>query len=213
MSVIITNVMAVSLDGRIGKSSLESDNQRREYNFTNLDDQDFVRDQLEQADAVITGANSLRASGGAWQVKNDKGRNPSWIVLTNSGLDQSLRFWQQQDVHRAIVSPDAVQQELCTKAHVENWIYGKESPVSMIIGRLESLGYHRVLLFGGGSVNQMFYERGLVDFAKITLCPIIIGAVSAPFFVNPGLTTEIKFELISSTVKRNLVFLSYKVQK
>ena len=68
----IINVMAASLDGKIAAHSKESDGARRSYGFTNKDDQEFVRQQLLTADAVITGANSLRASGSAWEVKNSR---------------------------------------------------------------------------------------------------------------------------------------------
>lgn len=212
MSVTITNVMAVSLDGLIGKYALESDVERRAYNFTNIDDRDFVREQLERADAVITGANSLRASGSTWRVNNDKGVNPVWIVLTKAGLDAGLGFWMQHDVRRVLVSPSPVNQDLCAKHGVENWVY-PDHTVRRVVDRLDSERLTRVLLFGGGAINKLFYEQGLVDFAKITLCPVIISGVNSPHFVNPGLSHSIHMTCISSVLKGDLVFLIYKVKK
>lgn len=212
MSVTITNVMAVSLDGRIGKHALECDNQRRAYDFTNADDSEWVREQLTTADAVITGANSMRASGATWRVTNDRGRFPTWIVLTQEGLDKGLPFWKQHDVDRVLVSPSAVQSDLCQMSGVESWISGLENPAKLIVQRLEEQNLSRVLLFGGGMVNNLFYEAGLVNFAKVTLCPIIIGALASPYFVNPGLSHEVKLSLIASVAKGNLVFLTYKIQ-
>lgn len=213
MSVQITNVMAVSLDGRIGKHALESDSQRRVYNFTNEDDRNWVRQQLTNADAVVTGANSLRASGSAWDVQNDKGVNPAWIVLSKAGLDESLPFWTQKNIMRALVSPFEVQSNHCLEKGVEHWLFGEENPARYIVRRLEEKNLTRVLLFGGGAVNNLFYEEGLVDFAKITLCPLIIGALSSPNFVNPGLTRDVNMTLVSSVVKGSLIFLTYKIQK
>lgn len=213
MSVTITNVMAISLDGRIGKHSLESDGARRTYGFTNMDDREWVREQLINADAVITGANSLRASGSTWKLLNDRGRTPSWIVLTTKGIDASLPFWTQHDVDRVLVSPKAVQTELCQEHLVANWQTGSETPAQAIVQRLNTLGLHRVLLFGGGAINKIFYEENLVDYAKLTLSPMIIGANDAPNFVDPGLTHDVKMTLVSSVVKGNLVFLTYKIQK
>lgn len=212
MSLTLTNVMAISLDGRIGKHALESDGQRRSYGFTNMDDREWVRQQLESADAVITGANSMRASGATWRVKNDLGKVPMWIVLTKSGLESDLRFWQQDDVHRVLVSPSTVACTDSATGHIEYWVTGEVSPPRFILEELRRRGLNRVLLFGGGSINKMFYDAGLVDFAKITLCPLIIGAVSAPSFVDPGLSHDVKMELISSVAKGNLVFLTYKIQ-
>ena len=213
MSVTITNVMAISLDGRIGKHSLESDGARRAYGFTNMDDREWVREQLINADAVITGANSLRASGSTWKLLNDRGRTPSWIVMTTQGIDASLPFWTQHDVDRILVSPKPVQPDLCQEHQVTNWQTGSENPARAIIERLNTLGLHRVLLFGGGAINKIFYEENLVDYAKLTLSPMIVGANHAPNFVDPGLTHDVKMTLVSSVVQGNLVFLTYKIQK
>ena len=212
MTVTITNVMAVSLDGRIGKHALESDHERRAYHFTNLDDREFVREQLQQADAVITGANSLRASGSTWRVTNDKGVNPAWVVFTTRGLDEGLQFWKQTDVQRVIVSPFPVQQDLCKRAGVENICIPENEP-QKLLPLLEARGWSRVLLFGGGSINKLFYEHGLVDFAKITLCPVIIGGVNSPYFVNPGMPSSISLRAISSELRGDLVFLKYEIKK
>lgn len=212
MNVTITNVMAISLDGMIGKHALESDLDRRAYNFTNMDDREFVREQLEQADAVITGANSLRASGGTWRVLNDRGINPAWIVFTTRGLEEGLEFWGQRGVRRVLVSPVAVNESLCLKSGVENWVY-PEQAAHRVVERLGQEGLGRVLLFGGGSINKIFYENGFVDFAKITICPLIISGVKSPRFVDLGLTRPIHLSCISSVLKGDLVFLSYKVNK
>lgn len=212
MSVTITNVMAVSLDGMIGKHALESDLERRAYDFTNMDDREFVREQLLQADAVITGANSLRASGSTWRVLNDRGVNPAWIVLTTRGLDDGLEFWAQKDVRRVLVSPSRVNESACASHGVENWVY-PDQMVRRIVDRLDQEGLRRVLLFGGGSINKLFYEAGLVDFAKITLCPLIISGVKSPKFIDLGLSKPIHLTCISSVLKGDLVFLTYKVKK
>jgi 5-amino-6-(5-phosphoribosylamino)uracil reductase len=212
MSVTITNVMAVSLDGMIGRHALESDSERRAYRFTNMDDREFVRAQLSQADAVITGANSLRASGSTWRVLNDKGVNPAWVVFTTRGLDEDLEFWKQSDVRRVVVSPFPVQQELCAASGVENWVMSVDD-IGSLKSRLAGEGWSRVLLFGGGAINKLFYANGLVDFAKITICPLIIAGLSAPRFVDLGLPSPVHLRAISSDLRGDLVFLSYEVKK
>jgi 5-amino-6-(5-phosphoribosylamino)uracil reductase len=212
MTVTITNVMAISLDGMIGKHALESDHERRAYDFTNMDDRDFVKEQLEQADAVITGANSLRASGSTWVVTNDRGLNPAWIVFTTKGLDEGLGFWDQLNVRRVLVSPSPVQADLCAAKGVENWLYGPAT-LPAFIQRLSQEGLHRILLFGGGAINKIFYEHNLVDYAKITLCPLIIAGLNSPHFVDHGLSEPKHLMAISSVLKGDLVFLTYKVKK
>ena len=212
MTVTITNVMAISLDGLIGRNAFESDVERRKYNFTNSDDREFVREQLVCADAVITGANSLRASGCAWTVNNDRGVNPAWIVFTTKGLSVELEFWRQKTIRRVLVSPFPVQEELCAASGVENWTLTENSPIE-VVHRLGREGLGRILLFGGGAINKLFYENQLVDFAKITVCPLVIGGVNSPRFVDLGLKAPVHFTAIASVLKQDLVFLTYRVKK
>jgi 5-amino-6-(5-phosphoribosylamino)uracil reductase len=213
MSVIVTNVMAVSLDGKIGKHPFESDADRSAYGFSNLDDKEWVRSQLVLADVVITGANSMRASGASWEVQNDRGVNPAWIVWTRSGLDDALPFWRQMNIRRILVSPAPIQQEACAAYGVENWVIKNTNEPKSVLDRLEKEGLTRVLLFGGGSINKIFYENRLVDFAKITLCPLIVGGVTPSPFIDVGLPSHVNLDLISSFTKGSLVFLTYKIQK
>jgi len=208
----IINVNAISLDGKIGRHPLESDALRRTYGFTNKADQEFVRSQLQNADAVITGANSLRASGGAWEVVNTKGRCATWVVMTQKGLESDLRLWSQHRVDKWIVSP----QEISIPSEsvgVKIMTYGNESPARVVVEALKQAGYERVLLFGGGYINRIFYDEGLVDEAWITLCPLVLGAPSAANFINAPLHRPVVFSLKSSQVVGDLVFLNYNVLK
>lgn len=207
----IINVMAASLDGKIAAHSFESDAARRSYGFTNETDKEFVRQQLTTADAVITGANSLRASGATWQVKNHNGKFATWIVLTTKGIDSSARFWSQTEVERWIVSPQPV--ELFSTQNVRNLVYGNQHPAKFVAEMAANAGFQRALLFGGGEINRLFYDANLVDELKLTICPIIIGATGASDFVAPGLSHPRHLTLQSSQPIKDLVFLTYKVQK
>jgi 5-amino-6-(5-phosphoribosylamino)uracil reductase len=206
----ITNVMASSLDGKIASGPLESDADRQSYCFTSEEDHEFVRSQIMAADAIITGANSMRASRFAWQQKGKNGTFPKWLVLSNHGLDEDLGFWKQTEVPRYLVSQKSLQ--IGTAKHgVENLVYGSALPGKFVHQFLKSQGCTNVLLFGGGAINQIFYEEGLVNELKITICPIIIAKKSAPSLVNPTLKTPTRFELLSSQQTGNHVFLHYRI--
>lgn len=210
----IVNVMAVSLDGKIASHPLESDQQRRSYNFTNPDDQAHVREQILQADAIITGANSMRASGGCWDVTNSRGKYPLWVVMTTKGLAADLRFWQQHHIPRMVVGQTAPSIPVGHSSdNVTCLGYGSQKPAKFVVDQLRSQGAQRVLLFGGGDVNKIFYEENLVDQLKLTLSPFIIGGNSAAHFVNQGLSTPKALRLTSSQVRGSHVFLNYTVQK
>ena len=205
----IINVMATSLDGKIALHDDESDAARRAYGFTNKDDQEFVRSMLESADAVITGAKSLRASGGAWQVRNHKGKLPAWIVLTTRGIDESLKFWDQTDTERWLVSPTPL--PFSHPRGVRNLCYGDLDPVEFTVDALRNAGFSTILLFGGGEINRMFYQSGLVDELRLTICPIILARSGSSSLVEPDLPSPVNFRLESSHVAGSLVFLKYTV--
>jgi len=208
----IVNVMAVSLDGKIASHPRESDQQRRVYGFTNQDDQDHVRRELMSADAVITGAESMRASGSTWRVRNDQGTFPIWVVMTRRGLEPTLPFWQQTDIERWLVSPTplpAVQQA----GGVRHFSYGEAEPATFVANHLRQAGAKKVLLFGGGAINRLFYAADLVDELKITICPMIIGQEGAPSFVDAGLPDPKTLFLESSMAIASHVFLHYHLKQ
>ena len=207
--MVLINVMAVSLDGKISLNPLESDRNRRTYGFTNKADKEYVRSQILEADAVITGANSMRASSGAWEQPNKLGKFPIWIVIGTKGLDPSLKFWRQQQIPRWMVCPRSADPAI----HDPAVMLKKYEPSSMavnVLKDLEAAGAQRVLLFGGGVVNAMFYEAQLVDELRITICPIVIGSSSAANFVDPRLTAPRTFQLLSSQAVESHLFLTYK---
>src|SRR3954469_10047608 len=91
----IVNVMAVGLDGRIAARAGEPDTERESSGFTHADDKAHLLELVRGADAIIVGANSLIASGGAFEEVNAKGVVPTWVVLTTAGLPPESPFWRQ----------------------------------------------------------------------------------------------------------------------
>ena len=207
--MVLINVMAVSLDGKISLNPLESDQNRRTYGFTNKADQEYVRSQILEADAVITGANSMRASSGAWEQPNKLGKFPIWVVIGTKGLGPSLKFWQQKQIPRWMVCPRSSDPVI----YDPNVVLRKYTPNDMaanVLADLAAAGARRVLLFGGGAVNAMFYEAQLVDELRITICPIVIGSACSANFVDPRLTAPRTFQLLSSQAVESHLFLTYK---
>ena len=209
----IVNVMASSIDGRIGLSSNESDEERRSYGFTNIEDREFVRSQILSADAVMTGAKSMRASSGAWLQKNQKDQFPHWYVFSNRGLEPDLEFWRQRDIPRTVVSESLQDKETFADLDVD-LIYSKRGLAALdAVKDAEERGFEKVLLFGGGFINKIFYAANLVDELMLTLCPKILGSVQAPYFVSPPIPRPVSLNLVSSHASRSHVFLHYKIQK
>lgn len=208
----IINVMAVSLDGKISSNPAESDRDRRGYGFTNQADQEHVRSLILRADAIVTGANSMRASGGAWEQRNSQGQYPLWVVLTAKGLEPSLRFWQQSQIPRWLVSEARLPNEELAPEVVRKES-GAQDLARYLYKELLAAKVETVLLFGGGAVNALFYKAGLVDELRITICPIVVGSPQASNFVDPRLASPQTFRLESSLVVENHVFLNYQSVK
>lgn len=209
--MIVTNVMAASIDGYIASEHLEPDERRHESGFTSEADREFVREQIKNADAIITGADSMRASSGAWEQKGRNGQYPHWMVYTNQGLGKDLDFWKQSHIPRTLVSPKPL--GAMVDLEVKSLIYGSDRPGAAALDYFSDLKIERILLFGGGFINKIFYNENLVDELKITLCPTIIGLGDAPRLVAPTLKQPVNMYLLSSQVVDNFVFLHYRILK
>jgi riboflavin biosynthesis pyrimidine reductase len=202
--------MAVSLDGKIATAPLENDAGRMAVGFGCQADHEFVRLQIETADAIITGANSIRASGGVWDQRRRDGAYPLWVVMSRSGLlDEALHFWEQEAIPRVIVSREPV---LKQAPNVEYLSFAAHRPAKFLVDTLKARGCENVLLFGGGQINQIFYEEDLVDDLKLTLSPVIVGRSDAPEFVCPTLSSPKQLTLRSSQLRDNHLFLHYSIK-
>jgi 5-amino-6-(5-phosphoribosylamino)uracil reductase len=207
----IINVMAISLDGSIASKGNERDSVRKEYGFLAEEDRRHVLSLLADADAVIAGGESIRCSGGAFDLVNHKGVSPKWMVLTNQGLPETLRFWQQDKIDRWLISEKILSNVPAHRGEVTNFPYGEGSPAELIRKKLIEANCEKVLLFGGGRVNQLFYEAGLVDELIVTICPVIFGTKEPIPLVSPTLTVPVRLTLQTSNSSENLVFLKYIV--
>ena len=218
---IITNYMAVSLDGRISTFPQESALERARSGFTNLADFDFLMQELAHKDCVITGAHSLRSEGKVPVVRRaTAGGSPyvDWIVMTRKGLAQTLEFFQQDTLNRFVLSPAAlveqkVEQQKAERSGVSFLTYDPQAFAPWFLQFCATRGYEKIALFGGGQINALFYRENLVDELYLTLCPKIVGQKDASYFVNPELPHAVALRLMSSQVWDHHVLLGYKVLK
>ncbi len=208
--MIIVNVMASSLDGRIGAHDQEGDQERQNLGLSGAADQKFLRRQIEQADAIIVGASSIRANGECLDHKGRDGRCPSWFVFAQRPLPDHYHFWRQTHIPRFIVSPSAV--PIVPGSGVINLVTDEQNPAKFLTTKLKDSRIQQALLFGGGVVNQWFYAAGLVDELCLTLAPVLLGNAHAPFLVAPELPQPVNFSLLASQVEESFVFLRYKVR-
>lgn len=199
------NVMSASLDGKIAVNAEQGDAERRAFGFTNDDDQAHLLNRLREADAVVIGANSMRASGSAIQEKNSKGTYPHWYVLSNSGLPANLPFLQQDLIPRTLVSKGS----LPVHSGVHRLSYGSANAASFLQAHFEQQKYQTVVLLGGGILNGLFYSAGLVDELWLTVVPFLVGKSDAPALVHLPAALSNKWHLKTVRQAGDYLFLHY----
>lgn len=207
----IINVMAASLDGRIGLHDREGDDERQTLGLTGEADRAFLNAEISAADAIIVGATSIRANGCCLDQLGLNKQTPSWFIFAQNALPFTYPFWEQSHIPRYLVSAQAL--PLRASSGVVNLVYGDEDPVHFLMKFMKTAHFRHALLFGGGIVNQWFYERQLVDELRLSIAPLLVGKSTAPYLVAPDLSHNVKFELLASQSAESFVFLRYRVTK
>lgn len=198
--------MASSVDGHIALASDESDNDRRSYGFTSDADYQHLCQVINTCDAIIAGANTVRASSKLIDRQNQHGRYPLWVVLTTRGIVDANPFWQMAG-QRWLVSP----QHTAIDDRARYLSYGTDDPAQFVVDRLRDHGAQKVLLFGGGIVNRLFYLQRLVDELILTVCPLIVARTGAPQLVAPSLPNWLALRLLTVRRVDNHLFLHYRI--
>jgi riboflavin biosynthesis pyrimidine reductase len=205
----IINVMASSIDGRIGLHDREGDAERQSVGLSGNADQKHLRAQIASADAIIVGATSIRANGECLDHPGRLGTPPAWYIFAQNALPPDIDFWQQSRIPRFLISPRSL--PIPVGSGVQNLVYGADDPALFLHQTLLSRKHEQCLLFGGGIINNWFYRQNLVDELRLTLAPLFIGQSSAPFLVAPELLHKVNFSLLASHSEESFVFLRYKV--
>jgi len=205
----ITNVLASSINGLIAGSPIEPDSQRKSYNLTNQEDQSHLVSIMANCDAIITGANSLRSESGLRPENGIHGHPPTWVVFTTKGVHKDHFFWKQKNIKRVLVSPSLVD---CFDDDVMNLECGSNSPVDTCIEWLTQNQFKHALLFGGGSINQMFYKKRLVDELILTVSPVLFQAEESVNIIPSNLSPVSMKLLNSKSDASHNLYLHYKIQ-
>jgi 5-amino-6-(5-phosphoribosylamino)uracil reductase len=206
----IINVMAASLDGYVALHGLQTDADRHATGFSNHEDWDHLLKLIQSCDAVVLGSTTLQAGGGVIDQARPDGTYPEWITLTRRGIPDEHIFWSQDYAPRAVISSDPL--TLPPHAGTVTALHG-EDPLVVLSEFLKSRHHRRVLLFGGGQINKLFYDAGLVDELILTVCPVLVARQGAVPLVTPGTAGGplTRFRLLEAQPQGNLLFLHYEV--
>jgi len=203
----VTNVMASSLDGLIGSSSIEGDVERRDTGLSSESDLSHLLELMRSSDAIIVGASSIRSNKEC--LSSGARHEPDWFIYCQNAIPENYPFWAQRDIKRTLVSQETI---TSFSPEVKTLTYADKPPADYLYYHLKSEGYERVLLFGGGYINQWFYQSSLVDRLVLTLAPLMMAQKDAPKLIQPALPSPQKFSLESVRQEGDYLFLNYLVK-
>ena len=201
--------MAASIDGHIAAAPSEKDPARVASGFVSTADQQHVREEVSHSDAVILGAETVRASPRLLSYQNDRGRCPVWVVLTTRGIARTSPFWKLHHIERWLVAPSVL--EIPDSTNVRTFVCPQQDVATFVIAQLQQHNLNRMVLFGGGEINNLFYREQLVDELSITIAPTIVARDDAPRLVKPSLPTAVRLQLLAIRHVDDHLFLRYRV--
>ncbi|GAB3167648.1 hypothetical protein GCM10027059_28980 [Myceligenerans halotolerans] len=185
--------VAASLDGYIDDTSTNR--------LLLSNDEDFDRVDAVRAgvDAILVGANTIRADNPRLMVRSEERRakrvadgkpaTPAKITLTTSGdLDPDARFFTTGDNDKIVYTTDQAATALAERlADVATVVpLGADVAPAALLNDLAGRGIERLMVEGGGGIHTMFLTAGLVDELHLVYAPFFVGDQNAPRFVRPG---------------------------
>ncbi|MCC5927057.1 MAG: dihydrofolate reductase family protein [Bacteroidetes bacterium] len=209
--------MAASIDGYVATHPDQTDAERHQQGFSNEADWQNLLRHIRTCDAVILGSSTLKAGGGVIEQSREDGSYPTWLTLTNRGIPHDHIFWKQSYAERWLVSSSPLEIPDDSRAEkVRNIVYDEtttvHAPVLAAVNSLRDAGCRRVLLLGGGGINRMFYDAGVVDELILTVCPLLVAREDGVPLVQTGLPDLVHFHLHHVCSDKDLVFIHYKVK-
>ena len=154
-------------------------------------DQRLMREIRANADVILNGANTLRASGTSSSIdhkelkklRDAQGKNspPISAVLSRSGnLPLHRAFFQSSEFKAIVYLADTVRMDRKNRLQATGrkiHIVPSDNTILATIHHMRSeLKANVLLVEGGPTINNEFFKRDLVDHYFLTLAPIIVGS-------------------------------------
>lgn len=195
--------MVCTIDGK----SVSGDRSEHVWDLGSQADHQALRDLESHADAVMIGAQTLRATPRLWY------ENRLWkIVATQSGdLPWSSRFFTD-DPSRAIVLYFG-ETPACPHAQTSLWKF--EKLAEALTALRNKLNVRYLVLEGGSELNAVMLSQGFVDEVFLTIAPKIkLGRETPTIAGGTPLPREamLLFQLIDHTAVEDEVFLRYRAR-
>jgi 2,5-diamino-6-(ribosylamino)-4(3H)-pyrimidinone 5'-phosphate reductase len=189
----ITLNVAVTADGKTDTIA------RKSTSISSDDDMERVDRLRAQSDAVMVGGHTLLGDDPRLTVKSADLRserlshgleeNPIKVgVVTNAALREDSRFLTTGPARRIIFTTtqtDEVQVARLRRCGVQVFATdGLRVELVTALQQLKQMGVERLLVEGGGTLNEELLRHNLVDEIILYVAPLIFGGASAPTFVS-----------------------------
>jgi 5-amino-6-(5-phosphoribosylamino)uracil reductase len=157
-------------------------------------DLDQVDELRARSDAIMVGAQTIRADDPALTVKSAARRqervtrgyppNPLKVTITGSGdLDLARRFFTEADRPPIIYAGPAATRTLALPRGVAEIVLvpGRDrADLRWILADLASRGIGRLMVEGGARVLEQFLTAGLADELRLAIAPVFVADPAAP---------------------------------
>ena len=195
-----TCMLAMSLDSRIGTHALESDEQRTELGLSSKEDHLRLLQEISASDAIVIGANSIRANQGKLPGTEDESARAHWYILAT----KPCSIHPESQGKATIVSPSPINA-------ASNLTYGEESSaVDWLDSYFHTQRYKKILVLGGETVYNQYLSSQIVKRLLVTICPVIIGTPNAPSFFSAQLPDHTRWKLLQCDKIDQHIFLEYQ---
>jgi 5-amino-6-(5-phosphoribosylamino)uracil reductase len=185
--------VAASLDGCLDDTSTDR------LLLSNDEDFDRVDEVRAGVDAILVGANTIRADDPRLMVCSEARRQrriraglpptPMKVTLTESGkLDPAARFFTTGDNDKLVYTSTGALATVRDRLGSVSAVIGAGDPLDVraVLADLAERGVERLMVEGGAAVHTMFLAAGVVDELHLVYAPFFVGQADAPRMVNPA---------------------------
>jgi len=193
--------MVTTIDGKI----LTGKRDESVHDLGSKTDHKLMKRIEAAADAVILGANSLRATPPSWNPNA-----PIRIVVTKSGnLPHHAKFFEGESY---VATSGSAQLDLPANAKILR-AGNQDVDFRLLLEKLRAKGIRRLLVLGGSELNAQLLREDLIDELFLTLAPKIKLGRDVPTYADgielPRQCVQ-DYEVVEQHLIGNEIFARYR---
>ena len=189
----------------------------------------LMRQLRAHADAVLSGANTVRAEDFlptvpeayvARRLARGLAPQPAGVVVCGSGrVPRERRYFRRSDFARIVVTGTTGAQALDPAVAATDWIVVAGAETVDLAAALRVLraehGIRWLLCEGGPTLNYGLLAAGLVDELFLTLAPKLVAGSGPTIVEGPALPVDapVRLHLLSLHTQSDELYLRYAVQR